>query len=75
MTDYANIEAQLRAMEALVLAALRTLSEVGDANALRTSPDDIARHEEALTQFERVQEQFEQLTRLVDATLIGATRH
>lgn len=75
MTDYGNIEAQLRDIEALVLDALRKLSEVGDSNALRTSPDDIARHEEALTQFGRAQEQFEQLTRLVDATLFGATRH
>ena len=71
--DFTELEEQVRATEALLFEALRTLAEVGDAEALCVSADFLARHTAPLAQLQQTQEQLERYGALLDA--LAGTKH
>jgi hypothetical protein len=65
-TSLFGIKELARETEALLAGALRSLEEVGGADAWSASPANRAGHEEALVQVRRAQERLERLRALLD---------
>ena len=68
-----ELHERLREAESTLLTALRTLAEVGDAEALCSSADMGAKHAAPLAELQRAHQQFERLSRMLDE--FGATMH
>lgn len=64
---------RLETAEALLLHALRSLAEVGDAQALRPSVDIGASHAAPLAQLQQAQEQLERYSAILD--FLSSTKH
>ena len=68
-----ELHERLREAESTLLTALRTLAEVGDAEALCCLEDMRAKHVGPLAELQRAHQQFERLSRMLDE--FGAPTH
>jgi len=68
-----ELHERLREAEATLLTALRTLAEVGDAEAPCSSADMGAKHVAPLAELQRAHQRFERLSRMLDE--FGASTH